>query len=289
MTLPSLDILMITHARPAYTEQSLRALLDSCRDGMRVRVWHNGDHAETLDVVHGFADHPALACIHHSPENAYVREPTNWLFSTSDADLLSVVADDCVVVPEWAEPLRVAHADVDVLGVLACWHFAEEDFDEYLADRKTRTFGGMHQVVLNPWVQGSGVVMKRACVEALGPIPAHEHGFTSYCMRIAAAGWRNGWYRPIIPIAHLDDPRCPGTQLTHDAALADHLPLSARVRGVATIDDWIAHLQRSALEVLAAPPQPWLYVGMGKKLRRLWMRIHKDPLPFARAAERRAA
>lgn len=279
-----LDILMITCHRPEYTRRSLRALLDSCDQQMRVWVWHNGQHEETLDIVRGMQDHPNFHRLHHSRENRLVREPTNWLFSEADGDLLSVVADDCVVENGWAQTLRRAHADVPRLGVAACWHFALEDFDAELADRKTRTFLGNHRIIVNPWVQGSGVVLKRACVERNGLIPPNEPGFTSWCMRLAAKRWINGWYRPLIPIDHMDDPRSPHSMLKSDADLEQHLPLSARVRGVRSIDDWIDHLRVSAREVLAAPPQPWLYVGLGKKMRRAWMRLHRESMIFGRRA-----
>lgn len=276
----SIDILMVTHDRPAYTRLSLRRLLDSCDDAMRVWVWHNGPDAETLEVVESMRGDPRLHRFHRSPDNQRLRAPINWLFEHARGDLLSFVNDDCVVSPGWAQTLRAAHAAVGQLGVLACWHFPLEDFLPEIAERKIRTFAGGHRVMVNPWVQGSGIVLKRGCVDRLGPLPARDRGFTRYCIRLAARGWINGWHLPLVPIDHLDDPRSPNTMLRTDADLAAHLPLSAQYRGVGTIADWVSHLRKSARAVQEAPADPRLYVGLRKKIRRLRMRLEKQELLY---------
>jgi hypothetical protein len=43
--------------------------------------------------------------------------------------------------------LRSAHADIDELGVIACWHFQAEDFDPELAGRKPRVFAGGDRIM----------------------------------------------------------------------------------------------------------------------------------------------
>jgi hypothetical protein len=52
-----------------------------------------------------------------------------------------------LVTEGWADTLRSAHADIDELGVIACWHFQAEDFDPGLAGRKTRVFAGRHRIM----------------------------------------------------------------------------------------------------------------------------------------------
>ncbi len=277
---PSIDLLMVTHTRPHYTRLSLPRLLESCDDTMRVWVWHNGTHAETLRVVREGLDHPRLHRFHHSPSNQLLREPINWFFGNSNGDLLGFVNDDCLVRDGWADKLRKAHQDVAQFGVIACWHFPVEDFIADLAQKKTHRFACGHQLMVNPWVQGSGVIMKRECVDALGVLPARDKGFTRYCIRIAAAGWINGWYVPLVPIDHMDDPRSPHTMLKTDADLEHHLPLSAWLRGTRTIEAWTAHLRRSARIVQEAPTDPRLYLGVRKSIRRLWTRIKQQELLY---------
>ncbi len=275
-----IDVLMVTHDRPAYTRLSLRRLLDSCDETMRVWVWHNGDDAETLAAVRSMRGDPHFYRFHHSPANQLLRAPINWLFANARGDFLSLVNDDCVVSAGWAQTLRAAHQDVAELGVVACWHFLMEDFLPDLARAKVRALAGGHQLMVNPWVQGSGVMLKRACVEQLGPLPTRDRGFTSYCIRLAAAGWINGWYLPLVPIDHMDDPRSPNTRLQTDADLAKHPPLSATLRGARTITQWVDHLRRSARVVQEAPTDPRLYLGLRKKIRRLCTRLKRQELLY---------
>ncbi len=87
------DILMITHNRPDYTRLALRRLLDSCDETMRVWLWHNGDHAPTLEAVRGFAEHPRVHRFHVSPANKKLREPTNWVLAEGDGEYFAKVDD----------------------------------------------------------------------------------------------------------------------------------------------------------------------------------------------------
>ncbi|MHC4126620.1 MAG: glycosyltransferase family 2 protein [Planctomycetota bacterium] len=269
----SIDILMVTHDRPDYTRLALGRLLETCDASMRVWVWHNGNDPETLEVVRSMAEHDRFHCLHHSPQNRLLREPINWFFDHADGDLLSLVNDDCLVSAGWARPLARAHRDIAELGVVACWHFQHSDYIPDLAGEKIRGFPGGHRLMVNPWVQGSGVMFKRRCVRRIGPLTENERGFTPWCIRLAAAGWVNGWYVPLIHIDHMDDPRSPHTVLRTDDDLRANPPLSARHRNTTTIDEWVAHLRRSARIVQEAPADPRLYVGWRKKLRRSWSRL----------------
>jgi GT2 family glycosyltransferase len=269
----SIDVLMVTCDRPEYTRRSLRRLLESGDETMRVWVWHNGNDAATLAVVRSMQDHPRFHRFHHSPRNRLLRVPINWLFENARGELVSLVNDDCLVSEGWAHTLRQAHEDVAELGVVACWHFQTEDFIPRLAEKKVRAFAGGHRLMVNPWVQGSGIMLKRRCVGAIGPLPAKDRGMTAYCIRLAAQGWVNGWYLPLVPIDHMDDPRSPHTMLRTNDDLAAHPPLSARFRNTRTIDDWLEHLRRSARMVQEAPADPRLHVGLRKKIRRSWIRL----------------
>lgn len=275
-----IDLLMITHARPHYTRKSLPLLLDSCDESMRVWVWHNGNDEQTLDVVREYLEHPRLHRFHHSETNQLLREPINWFFSHAKGELLGFVNDDCLVSEGWGQKLRKAHCDEPKFGVLACWHFPIEDFDIQLAEPKIRSFTGGHQVMLNPWVQGSGVVMKHQCIDHLGLLPPKDKGFTSYCMRIAAAGWVNGWYLPLIPIDHMDDPRSTHTMLRSDVDLAEHLPLSAQFRGIRSINEWKTHLRKTARALHTSPADPKQYFGLRKKIRRAMTRLKRQELLY---------
>jgi glycosyltransferase involved in cell wall biosynthesis len=255
-----IDILMITYNRPDYTRLSLTRLLETCDETMRVWLWHNGDHAETLEIVKTLADHPRVHEFHHSKENKKLREPTNWLWQNSHGRLLGKVDDDCLVPPGWVETLRRAHCVASDVGIVSCWHFREEDFVPETANKKIRTLAGGHRLMLNCWTGGSGYLMKRECISAAGIMRPNE-SFTGYCIRLGLSGWTNGWYFPFLYQDHMDDPRSPNTLLKTDEDLTRYLPLSARANGVKTLAEWEAQLKRSALLVQNCSADPKHYVG----------------------------
>lgn len=267
----STDVLMITHRRPVYTKRSLQRLLDSCDDDSRVWVWHNGDDEATLQCVRAFRDHPRFHRLHHSPVNERLWKPTNWLWENADGDYLAKVDDDCVVDEDWLSTLRSAHEANDDFGVIACWHFRAEDFVPRLARRKIKEFSGGHQLLQNLWVGGSGYLMKRRCIDDIGPLQDGEN-FSSYCTRLARNGWINGWYFPFVYQDHMDDPRSPHTAIRSDADLRDRKPLGAAARDVLTLEDWERQLQRGARRVQAAPLDP-RKARLTYHWHRLWERL----------------
>ena len=269
---PLLDILMITWNRPTYTAMALRQLLDTCQPGMRVWIWHNGDHAETLEVIASFHGHPHLATVHVSPENKKLREPTNWFWRQSTAPFLSKVDDDCLVPAGWGSTLIDTHRHSPQLGIVGCWRFYADDFDRTIAGPKLCELPGGHGLMRNCWVQGSGYVMKRAVVEQLGPLGPTE-SFPGYGIRAAAAGWLNGWYFPFLHEEHMDDPRSPYSELKSEEDFHRNKPLTAVNFNVRSLDEWKEHVRWMARCDQAAPYDPKRYTGWRGRMRNAIFRL----------------
>lgn len=268
----SIDILMITHRRPHYTELSLQRLLDTCDDSMRVWIWHNGEDETTLRMSRSFASHPCVVRFHHSIANVGLREPTNWLWSGAKGEYVSKVDDDCLVSPGWVETLRSAHEANPHFGVVGSWRFFDEDFVPTVAERKIRRFGGGHRLMRNCWVQGSGYLMKRRCVEEQGLLAVGQN-FTDYCVRLELRGFVNGWYFPFVQEEHLDDPRSPRSGLRSDEDLQKNLPLSAAMRGITTLTEWETQMRKSAQVLQSCSINPRNYVGLRGRARFFLRRI----------------
>ena len=265
------DILMITYNRPRYTELCLSRLLETCDENTRVWIWHNGDHAETLEVVKRLAVHPRVHEFHHSKENKKLREPTNWLWQNAQGNLLGKVDDDCLVPQGWIQTLRQAHADVPKFGAISCWHFPPEDLVPELARKKVRTFG-RHQIMANCWIGGSGYLLKRHCVEQQGMILEGKN-FTDYTLSLAVKGWVNGWYWPFLYQDHLDDPRSAHTALKTQADFEQGVPLSARTFGCDSIEAWCDRLRAEARMLQEISPDPWQHSGWRPKVRHMVGRV----------------
>jgi glycosyltransferase involved in cell wall biosynthesis len=268
------DVLMVTYNRPDYTRLALDELLRRSDESTRIWIWHNGDHEGTLEVVRSFRDHPLVHRFHHSEQNVGLTAPTNWLFQNATGAYLSKVDDDCIVPEQWTLKLRQAHEDEPRFGVIGCWRFQEEDFEPDLARKKIKTFTGGHQLLVNMWVEGSGFLMKRACVDRLGALRDGKY-FTDYCIDIGRAGWINGWVYPFLYQEHLDDPRAEHSGLKSDADLERYLPLSAQCNGVTSLEAWLAQLRRSARRVQAAPADPAYWSPARRRLRHLSQRLRQ--------------
>lgn len=270
--MPDVDVLMVTYNRAPYTRLSLPRLLETCAGGVRVWLWHNGEDRETLDVVHEFKDAPPVYAFHHSHANQRLVAPLQWFWSNASGRYLGKVDDDCLVPEGWWQTLRAAHEDEPRFGALSCWHFREEDYVPAIAQRKVAWFRGGHRILRNPWIGGSGYLVKRDCIQTVVP-RLERDGITGYWIRLAAAGWINGWYFPFLYQDHMDDPRSPHSRLRTDRDLMRHLPLSAAMRGVVAITQWEAQLRQSARMVQEAPVDPRQYFGWRRKARRLRGRL----------------
>lgn len=261
---PTVDIVMITFDQPGYVEKSLSRLIETATDNTRVWVWHNGDDEATLEVSRRLSKHDAVHRFHHSPENQRLLGPTNWLYENADGDYVSKVDDDCLLEHGWIERLVEAHETDERFGVLGSWRFPDEDVDLELAAPKIVAYGGGVRLLRNLWVQGSGHLMKRRCVDQLGPMPANL-SFPKYCIELSALGWINGWPLPFIREEHMDDPRSPHTRFRTDADLLARLPLTARINGVTTVEGWTEQLRRSARDAQTATLDVRQYRGWRAK------------------------
>ncbi len=263
-----IDILMITHNRPEYTKKSLQRLLDTCDDSMRVWIWHNGNHQDTLDVVRKFSDHSKIYKINISPENKKLTEPTNWLWSNADGEFLSKVDDDCVLPLGWAQQLRSVHNEVQNLGAIGCCRILDEDFDLNLCQGKIVEVTNRHRILQNCWVQGSGYLLKRKIVKEFGLL-RNGQSFTDYCIALCSKGYVNGWYYPLLPESHLDDPRVDGTILIDDDSFMRNRPLTAINNNINSVGEWIEWIKNDDRYLQSAPIDYRYYSPIRRKIRNM--------------------
>jgi hypothetical protein len=148
-----------------------------------------------------------------------------------------------------------------------------EDYDEAAAQKKIREFGGGHKVMCHPWVEGSGFLLKRTCVDRVGYLTDRESAITRYFIRVALNGWTNGWYFPFLWQEHMDDPRAPHTLLKTDADFLKYSPLSAPLSGAETVAQWEKQLRKSAAYLQNSPSNPAYYRPWRRSARRLLGRL----------------
>jgi glycosyltransferase involved in cell wall biosynthesis len=265
------DILLITHNRPAYVALSLPRLLETCPDGSRVWVWHNGQNADVLAEIDRHRGHPRLHRYFHSEENVGLRPAVNWLWNNAEGRFVSKVDDDSLMEPGWIQRLTNCLEQWERFGVLGTWRFEDEDFDEALAAPKIQEVHGV-RLLRNHWVQGSGHMLRRELVKEFGPLGPTQ-SFTSWCLDVARSGYVNGWPMPFVREEHMDDPRHPSTMFVDDEAFRAYRPLSAVATGVETLGEWADQMKASARVVQGASLDMRQYFGWRPKARNARRRL----------------
>jgi len=167
----------------------------------------------------------------------------NWVLAEGSGAYFSKVDDDCLMPDGWADVLRKAHEDVPGFGVLGCWRFRPEDFRPEIAGPRIVEYAGGHRILRSSWIEGSGFLMKRACLDTRGLL-RRGMGFSTYCVQLAAAGWIHGWYFPFLHQEHMDDPRSP--------FWAPQPPSRSNHRGGRRSADSSAHAQQERVQVIRA-------------------------------------
>lgn len=273
-------VLLRTHNRPAYAALSFKRLAETLPSDARISIWDNASGRETVDLLRGIERHPLVERVVYHQQNAKIRQPANWfLAGIGEAEYIGIVDDDCLMPHGWVETLVRAHEDISEAGILGAWPFPADDFDEGLASRKIHTFNG-HRIVRNPWVAGSGYLMKRKVVETIGVLREHETTFPSYCIRAAVAGFVNGWYYPLLLQDHMDDPRSAYAGLRTEEDFRRSRPLSADTFGLHSRQEWeqkLRELARSLQTCSFDPndyvgPRAWLKRRIYRRLGRTWMK-----------------
>ncbi len=263
----NIKILMITHNRTEYTKLSLSLLIKNSPEYARIIVWDNGSTKETVDFLKSLMGCQKIEKIIFAENNSVLNVPTNWFWKNySDATFLSKVDDDCLVPKGWCEKLVKAHEEIPRAGILACWHFLEEDFIPEKAEKKIFTYGS-HQIMRNCWIGGSGYIMKGSLVHELGFLKAKE-SFTDFCLKAARRGYLNGWYFPIIYQEHMDDPRSEHFMYKSDQEFMAQRPLTAKNFSINSIDEWMNRLKNSAYRLQTCSIDPHDYIGIRSKLRK---------------------
>lgn len=259
-------LLYLTFNRVDYTRLSLPRLLADPTEEFELTIWDNGSTDGTPEYLRSVRD-PRIVEVRLCPNNVGQVEAVNEVWSKSKADLLGKCDNDCLVTPGWTRILAKAHEDIDQLGTVACWHFFPDDFDYERAKKKIKHFGE-HGIFRHPTTCGTGLLLKNVTYQRLGPMEGKAT--TAYWMRVAQAGYVNGWYYPLVYQEHMDDPKSSYTMLKDEPSYqaAKAVTFNINTPGQETL----AGRWKWRDEVLHAlhddPWDPHFYVGWRAALRR---------------------
>lgn len=255
-------LVYITFNRLPYTQLSLPRLLEDPTEDFDLYIWDNGSTDGTPEYLKSISD-PRIKDIAFRPTNEGQSPAVNHAWTTSDADLLGKVDNDCLVTPGWTRTFASAHAEVPELGGVSCWQFPDGDFNYERARHKIRNFGN-HSLLSHPYISGSAFLTRREDYQRFGPI---TQTFPSYWIALASSGRVNGWYYPLIQQEHMDDPRSEHCLLP-DIIESRDLPFALRHRGLQSRAEFEAWIRQDVWTILGQPSDPWYFTGWRAALRR---------------------
>ena len=271
----TIDLVFVTYQRLEYTKLALSSVLADPTEEFSLTIWDNASTDGTADYLRNEVSDPRIADIILSKENVGQIAAVNKVWSRSKADLLGKLDNDCILTPGWTRTLAQAHGDIDQLGVIACWHYPVDEFDESAARRagKIQTFGS-HQILRHPWTCGTGLLIKHQRYDEFGPLPGTAT--TAYWMQLALAGYVNGFYYPLIAQEHMDDPRSEHCLIRDDESLQKYRDVTVVLRrnGIQSMKERWKRRERDIKTLNAGPWQAKRYVGLQGKIRARLDRVY---------------
>lgn len=269
-----IDLVFVTYNRLEYTRLALRSILGDSTEEFSLTMWDNCSTDGTTEYLKNEVSDPRIADIVFSRENVGQTAAVNEVWSKSKADLIGKLDNDCLVTAGWTRKLAEAHQDIDNLGVIACWHYPLDEFDEAAARKagKIQKFGNQ-QILRHPWTCGTGLLVKRQTFTKLGPIK--ENATTQYWLRMALEGYINGYYYPLVPQEHMDDPRSSHCVLRDDKSLRKMREVTyvLREHNITTMKERWKRRAGILSNIHSDPWQAEYYVGWRAKLRRAKAKI----------------
>lgn len=266
-----IDLVFITYNRLEYTKLALASILADPTENFSLTVWDNASTDGTVEYLKNEINDSHISDIIFSKENIGQAAAVNQIWNDSKADLLGKLDNDCLVTPGWTRTLVQAHNDIDNLGVIACWHFLSEDFDESAARKagKIQSFG-KHQILRHPWTCGTGFLIKRELFSKFGDVPT-QGGMTRYWLKIALKGYVNGYCYPFVYQEHMDDPKSSHCMLTDDESI-QRLKNTTFVLRQHNINSMAERWRRREMVLRNINSDPWdarYYTGVRKKIQRI--------------------
>lgn len=268
-------LVLVTHNRLYYTQLCVTYLLADTQSNFELFIWDNASTDDTPAYLKSLND-PRIRNVILYPENAGQTVAMNRVWSNTSAQFLAKLDNDCLVQPGWMLNLVAAHLDNPTLGAVACWHYRTKDFDDRIARRKIREMNG-HKLFQHPFVCGSGFLLKRETYQHLGPWPegSPNIGTTQYFLRIAQAGYINGWYYPLVLQHHMDDPLSPYCWYHDDQSIqrVREITFTLRNRHINTMDQRMKRRQFVLDSLMYGSSNAICYIGWRSKIRRIWPRL----------------
>lgn len=242
------DLLLITWNRREYVERMLPTVLNDPSD-FQLYCWDNGSTDGTADLIRSLDD-PRIVKRHFNQENVGQYEPCMWFFETSTSDVLGKIDDDILLPAGWIEQIAPMIRKEPKFGMLGCWIFMPEDWDESVAKHNIVELSG-ERVFRCISIQGQSFLARKEY------LLRHHHQLESHGLPIDRVGMSldglvNGYPLPLLYAHNMDDPRSPMNVKTKSGSLGSDSALTARKFGFTSAEayaEWIMADARHRQEI----------------------------------------
>ncbi|MEJ1339124.1 MAG: glycosyltransferase [Candidatus Sedimenticola sp. (ex Thyasira tokunagai)] len=244
------DLLLITWNRKDYVEKTLKNLLEDDAD-FRLYCWDNDSQDGTADIIASLDD-PRVIRKNFSKENVKQRAPTLWFFDNAISDVVGKIDDDILLPHGWTQRIAPIIRENTEVGMLGCWIFMEEDWDEVLGAHKIINIGGV-QVLHNISIAGQSFLARLDYLKRYIRSENDGYGFPVDQYHMTVDGLINGYPLPILFAHNMDDPRSRHCLTNSTDSISEYSALTARMRGFKTADEYSKWIADDARKVLSEP------------------------------------
>jgi len=244
------DLLLITWNRRHYVEKTLENLLKSDAN-FRLYCWDNNSEDGTAKIIAALDD-PRVVKKHFSKENMKQRAPVLWFFEHATSDLVGKIDDDILLPHDWIETIAPIVRENPKAGMLGCWIYMKEDWDEVLAKHKYIKLGE-NDIFQNMWIAGQSFLARLDYVKKYIYPENKGYGFPIDQYQMTVDGLINGYPVPILFAHNMDDPRSSHYYSGGGGGIGSHGALTARVRGFENAEEYGCWIAEDARNVLIKP------------------------------------
>lgn len=265
------DLLLITWNRRAYLEKTLPTLLADPAE-FRLYCWDNGSRDDVRQMIGDLSD-PRVALKHLHETNVGQREPFAWFLECSRGDVCGKVDDDVLLPHGWTERLAPLVRCGPHLGMLGCWIFMPDDWDEDLARHNVREIDGAKLFVVTE-LAGHSFLARRELLRAYWSVA--RPGIPVDRIRMTLDGFVSGNPVPLLFAHNMDDPRSEHCRMGASGYSEESYALTFRRLGLASLEEYAAWIAADARERQAIPYE--------RQIRSL--RVHRALEPLRRQLRR---
>lgn len=235
------DLLLITWNRREYVEKMLPTLLNDPSD-FHLYCWDNGSKDGTADIIRDLCD-IRVKEKHFHPENVGQTQPCQWFFEKATSDVIGKVDDDILLPTGWINRIAPMIRKEPKFGMLGCWIFMPEDWNESLAQKNIIEISD-ELIFRTTSIAGQSFLARKEYLIRYQKLDSP--GLPVNRLQMCFDGLIHGYPIPLLYAHNMDDPRSSMNTKTQGDSLQEHSAFTARRIGFQSPKDYTKWIMEDA-------------------------------------------